>query len=439
MALPAATAPIGGASSAFGLTITWAYLLWAALTLSNAISRAQVADAEPISILSLIQKSLGPIIATSAGVAFILLITSTMVAQLSKLGTLIRVPMGGRAASTILYSLGVYLLTLSNSERTIERLNDTLTIGMVVSFIAVVTLSARPSSGFVAARLSRTNYKALLPSRGDSTWAIPVFLQLLLYSEVVPSAANRLRDQEKTRNAILYGSLVPASMCLIWTLVALGLVPWDEAAIATGRAGEIYDPLSHLVRTCSGRGTSSLNLLLAAVNSLTFCASTTTVIGSILASSLFFESMLSLFRRGYEGPSKRQNLDCKEAAPAKYITTASATNASKTIIPYPQIKRNSLLMSIIAWIRLHRRPISKFLGIAPAACIAAFGSKELYYGATVFAGQYPTVYLYGLLPALANLSLELKEGLRGYRVLSSAALALVSVALLIASFLTNSF
>tara|TARA_A100001035_G_scaffold128991_1_gene101465 strand:- start:277 stop:531 length:255 start_codon:yes stop_codon:yes gene_type:complete len=80
------------------------------------------------------------------------------------------------------------------------------------------------------------------------------------------------------------------------------------------------------------------------------------------------------------------------------------------------------------------------LGIAPAALIAAFGSEQLYYRATAFAGQYPTIYLYGLLPALANLKLELKakpQGSKGRRVLSSLALALFSIGLLAASVISG--
>ena len=137
MALPAATAPIGGASSALGLTLTWSYLLWAALTLNSAISRLHDANMESISMLSVVQKSLGPVVATTAGVAFLLLITATLVAQFSKLGTLIRLPVGGRAASTLLYSLAVYMFSLYGSERAVERLNDTLTVGMVVSCLCV--------------------------------------------------------------------------------------------------------------------------------------------------------------------------------------------------------------------------------------------------------------------------------------------------------------
>lgn len=434
MALPAATAPIGGASSALGLTLTWSYLLWAALTLNSAISRLHDANMESISMLSVVQKSLGPVVATTAGVAFLLLITATLVAQFSKLGTLIRLPVGGRAASTLLYSLAVYMFSLYGSERAVERLNDTLTVGMVVSFAALVVLATRPGSGFVPARLCRTNFKALLPSKSSSggTWAIPVFLQLLLYAEVVPSVAGRLKDRKLTRQAVLFGSLVPAIMCLAWTLVALGLIPWDAVAVASEGQG-IYDPLSHLL-IVRGRTASPRTWLLLSVHVLTLCASTTTVIGSVLASSLFFESLFSL--RGDRGVrSKAQLLDCRETFPSAVdcVVLETAPKASDMAVARSRRTRRDILFDLFAWVRLRKRAICRLLSIAPAACIAAFGSKQLYYSATAFAGQYPTVYLYGLLPALANLTLELKEGSswRSLAVLRSAALGFVSAALLV--------
>ena len=70
----------------------------------------------------------------------------------------------------------------------------------------------------------------LLPTR-NCPWAIPIFIQLLIYNEVVPLVASRLNDEDQVRRAILIGSSMPLLMCLIWSIVAIGLVPYDASLI----------------------------------------------------------------------------------------------------------------------------------------------------------------------------------------------------------------
>ena len=103
LALPAATAPCGFFPSAFGLVGVWTYLLGCSLSFANAIflmkkNRTTVtthddksdSDDDIISIFSLVRKCFGNTAGVLTGLLFLLLIKATLVAQLSKVGVLLR-------------------------------------------------------------------------------------------------------------------------------------------------------------------------------------------------------------------------------------------------------------------------------------------------------------------------------------------------------------
>ena len=451
MALPAVTAPVGGASSALGLGLTWGYLLWAALSLNSVIFRLRDSSDEPLSIMSVVEKSMGPVVASSAAISFQVLILATMVAQLSKIGVMFDFPWS-RGVSTIMFSLIIFLVSLLGTDRGIERLNDTLTIAMVSSFAAIVGLAVQPGSGFQASRLVRSNFKALLPTSNGGPWVISVFVQLLLYAEVIPKVAERLKDERKVQKAVVFGSLVPMGMCLVWTFVALGLVPFEEAAVigkavASKGAGvaTMYDPLTTLTaivaRAGAGAGAragaTSLKLLLVSIKCLTFSAITTTMIGSVLASSQLLET--TTWGSGW----RQQSFDvsCEDTFPSDVDCVMTNNNTDSALVDgvasvTTTVSASPPIISFRKWNwKWTRRAISRLLSIAPAAMVATLGSQRLYYSATAFAGAYPCIYLYGLLPALANLRLEIATSNRPKVIFGSTSLALTSLSFLAANIL----
>jgi len=194
-----------------------------------------------------------------------------------------------------------------------------------------------------------------------------VFVQLLIYNEVVPLVASRLDNEDKVRRAILLGSSIPLIMCLVWSYVSLGLVPYDPAIAS----GTIYDPLSKLGGIVKGGLIGKI--FLASVNVLACSAICTTVIGSILASTQYFDDVIAnLWRR--EKGDKIDN-DTTIRSQGQGISRKMCTHA---------------------------------LAIIPSAYFAISGSKDLYYKATSFAGELPCTLLYGLLPPLCNLRLKWK-------------------------------
>jgi amino acid permease len=304
---------------------------------------------------------------------------------------------------------------------------------MLASFVSVVGLAAGSGRWSVDA-LKRADYSLLLPtyflssstssttsesassmssSMGScSPWAIPIFIQLLVYNEVVPLVASRLQDEAKVRQAIIIGSSLPLFMCLIWSCVSLGLVPYEPlhhtAIAAASSSGRMYsyDPINKLLGASSMGGIIG-KLFSISVNVLANSAICTTVIGCILASAQYFEDSMknkTTVIRTSEGSNKATN----------YVTK-----------------------------NLYRKIGTHALAIVPSAIIAIYGTnRDLYYRAIRLAGAGPVTVLYGLLPPLCNLRLcwnRLEDGtVRGrIHVASQIMLVMMSMAILIASHISK--
>lgn len=406
LALPAATSPCGALPAALGLVAVWLFLLGTALSFANSIfimknGNHSDDDTTGSSIFSLVLECFGSTAGFLSGLLFVLLINATLIAQLSKVGVLLEgasfLPaVLDRRGCSFLFSVIIGALCLSfGRSRKMERINDALTTTMLVSFASLVGLAG--GNGWSIEGLKRADFRSLLPplsflsSAGRATgkpWAIPIFIQLLIYNEVVPLVSSRLGDEKKVRKAIVLGSSVPLMMCLVWSCVALGLVPYEPSLSTT----TIYDPLSKLGDTVlKGDGSRMIGkVFLASVNTLAGSAICTTVVGSILASTQYFDDLIgNLFE------TKERDSD-----------TDKQNNAEVDVNNKPVNNTDSFLRQLVM---KHRKFVTHFFAITPSAVIAIRGSSELYYHATRFAGEFPCTLLYGFIPPLCNLRLQWKQ------------------------------
>ena len=371
----------------------WLFLLGGALSLSNAIfimkrrnnideSMSGIEEEQDISLFSLIRECFGNTAGFLGGLLFLLLIKVTLIAQLSKIGVLLEGSFSifNRQVWTSIFSICIGMICLVVKQQKIERINDILTATMLGSFASLVILTG--GSGWSVEGLRRADFSSLLPGSSSKSWAIPVFIQLLIYNEVIPLVASRLGDETKVRNAIVLGSLVPLLMCLIWSCVALGLVPYDLSSISKG---VIYDPLTNLGDAILSKGTG--RLFLASINILAGSAICTTVIGSILASTQYFDDIITNFI-GWRRSSKRK------AGIVDADTNATIDNSARDN-------------------NMYRRVITHAIAILPSALVALYGSSNVYYRATSFAGEFPCTLLYGLIPPLCNMQLRWKRKQKG--------------------------
>ena len=126
LALPSATAPLGAAPSVLGLSGVWLFLLGTSFSMVDSIfmlnkknmgaSDSMVGN---ISIFSLVRECFGDAAGTLAGMVFLLLVNVTLVAQLSKIGTILNstFPLLGRGAWTFVFSaIAVALCALGKYE-----------------------------------------------------------------------------------------------------------------------------------------------------------------------------------------------------------------------------------------------------------------------------------------------------------------------------------
>lgn len=402
LALPRATAPIGFFPAALGLLLSWFYLLSSAFSLVDATlltkrrvsemnDKTPIESQQTVSVFRIARIAFGTSAAKAIGITFSILMVSTLVAQLSKSGTLLAEilpavsPAGAldaRGAYTLVFALLMAAVTFSGGVAMAEKANGLLTAVMLTSFGAV-TLSAAPV--FQATRLLRANWPSLLPSL-SSSWSIPVLLQLLVYSETVPFVVERLNgDRSKVRTAIALGSFIPLIMCLVWTAAALGAVPFSASA---------FDPVQTLLSTNLAPLAGS-NALRSSILFLAGSAIATTVIGSLLTMVQFLQDACNL---------------------------------------------NSLPDG---WRRSVGKVGIKTLALAPCALTAACGSPGLYYYMTAFAGMFPVTVLWGLFPPLAFLRLQRmasaggeSDGLKSNTLLDRA-LATVNVVISCFMLLTN--
>ena len=407
LALPAVTAPVGAFPACACLFACWAYLTGCALSLSSAIFRLsdegnrnschylnQIEDYNKtsdgvnlganteFSIFRVAKRTFGNTAGAVAAGLYVVLMLSTLVAQLSKIGN-ISASWSSSSASRLLgiaiFSGLMYAIAFMQDDLLVtERVNSLLTAMMMGSFSAII--SAAPFSGMDLRRWQRADFAPLLLSRSSSVsgqpWAVPVFLQLLVYTEVVPLVCARLRDEKKVRQAIVLGSVIPLLMCVVWTLVAIGLTPVTTAAVLM-----MDDPIDSMMRSIQqltvGAASSSSLLRFAPIvlsNSVTafaLSAISTTVIGSLLTVSQFLVDIMSEFM----------------------VVKPSMTAASSSVVHQRLPDKRKIV-------------IARMISILCPATIVAVGSKSLYYAATAFAGAFPVTLLWGLLPTAANLKLR---------------------------------
>jgi tyrosine-specific transport protein len=192
----------------------------------------------------------------------------------------------------LLFALFMSFVTFIKGIGVAEKINNILTLIMMISFSSIVAAALDPSAGFDINRLfNRSNFNSLLPFNAQSSmsWAIPYFLQLLVYTETIPLVVSRLNKKDDITKSILLGSLIPLLMCIIWTAVSIGLIPYDYVSSSL-----TIDPVDFLLKSSTSKSIKNSILI------LTLSAISTTVIGSCLTISQFLNDIL----KGNKGLSR---------------------------------------------------------------------------------------------------------------------------------------
>ena len=262
LALPLVTQPMGFKPSLVALVAVWAFLTSTAILYAEAaaIMIAQktatldvaAGDGEDqqtaVSITSLSEQIFGRTGSIACSIAFACQMLSVVTAQVVKAGELVTLALpseqgayyiAGCVSASFLFGGFAFRAPSRVVETTNTLLTGALLIGFAGLFGSVVANAGGGAIGTAFQRLSSVaDWSQLSPFAAGHKWAVPVFLNLLCFGQSIPFIVERMAPQpnaiasgqlsmieardearRKTRLAIILGSLVPLTMCILWCAV----------------------------------------------------------------------------------------------------------------------------------------------------------------------------------------------------------------------------
>ena len=360
LALPHATAPAGCLPSAAILVACWLFLFTEAVLVSDLVidfyelsNRTAEAAA---SFDTLGRQAFGPIGGNLISGTFLILMMTTLVAQIAKGSALAAAIPASPAARCALIGGLLAVFARAARPRVLGVVNGLLTCGFVASAACLFQSSTKIASW---SRLARADWSLC--------WqAAPTLLQLHVYAEIVPTICELLsHSRSRVRRALLAGSTALLAMQLSWSTLGIAVSDFGVGGAVGG--GLRVDPVDALL--------ASGGLLSAATTATAGCAIATTVLGTTRALSSW----------------------CADALAPKAGAAPRETPATRT--PAASQGRSRL------------RPL-----VAYGACIAVptiiaarTRAAEAFFGAIDLAGAYPVALLWGLAPPLMTLRMRSRQ------------------------------
>ena len=376
LALPAETLDSGFIPTLSGLIICWVFTYVTSLaTLEASWTALQLATADVVdessssseasggtgggggtSFLSISRRALGVPGEIATGLLFWFLLTAIVVAYTAEGGQLIAQFVDEISSSAIQVApaigsaiFAIFFGTLGTfGTSRIDAINRVFVLGLVSTFVGLV--------GFGLSQIDASN----LISQSDWTTLYPNLISIGILSfgaqNVVPTLLNYLGgDPNRTRRAILFGSLAPLALYTIWEAVFLGIVSVNGVAEESK-----MDVITVL-------GATGGPIIKDFVEVFSACA-----IGSSMAGASV--SLVDFFEDGIGSFFKERGSD-----------------------PLADENQESLGPSA--------RILAAFLALGPPV-ILAYAFPDIFLVALEEAGLLGGVSLYGILPALSLLSLR---------------------------------
>jgi len=400
LALPAETAPAGFVPSIASLVFCWAFTYVTSLvtleaTWSVVAQLDQKTENGPeaeevvssVGFLSVSRRALGPWGERVTAVLFWFLLSAIVVAYTSEGGELLSQAFRDLTASqstslspilgSTCFMIFFGSFAVFGTER-VDIINRILVAGFITAFAGLVSVGL-PTIHTTALTTGVQNWNAIYPG------ATSVGILAFGAQNVVPTLLQYLGgDAERTRKAILGGSLLPLAMYTLWETVFFGLAPAD----ATASAGSKID----VVRELGASGGPSVQVL---VKLFSACAVGSSMAGASVSLVDFFQDALS--------------------------SSSSGTGAAAG--------------------GMGQRLVAATFALGPPLGLACV-FPQAFLGALENAGLIGGVSLYGVIPALAVLRLRDQNGIDGISMpgkLSGGSLALGSIVVLSAALVLPEF
>ena len=301
IALPVETAQAGFIPSIVGLVICWVYTYVTSLvtlkaswlsTLSLSSKTSSEENFGGTGFLS-ISKSLGVIGEIVTAMLFWFLLTAIIVAYTSKGGQLISISAKevisvevNPAFGSIVFATFFATLVIKGGTTAIDAINRIFVFGLVATFMCLV--------GYGIPNVEASN----LISHSDWNFVYPNVISIGILSlgaqNLVPTLLQYLDyDTLKTQRAILFGSILPLVLYIIWESIFFGL--FDGA---DGTKMEMWTMLGQV----GGTVVSDL------VEVFSFCAIGSSMAGASVSLVDFFDNGINMLSNQVSLPSKTDTL-----------------------------------------------------------------------------------------------------------------------------------
>jgi tyrosine-specific transport protein len=214
LALPVATGEAGFLPSLITYLICWFFMLCTGLL----ILEACVWMPKDSNLISMARKLLGKGGQVFCWILYLFLLFCLMVAHLAGGGSAVVQLFDNSLSSgisTLLYVL-VFSPVVYLGTKWVDRLNLALMTGVAITYLLFI------SSSLPAVKLdllSHVNWSKIW-------WGLPVVFTAFGYQILIPTLMTYMdRNVKKVRLAIIFGTLIPLTIYLVWQFLILGIIP----------------------------------------------------------------------------------------------------------------------------------------------------------------------------------------------------------------------
>ena len=224
------------------MVFSWAFMTFTALLLLeiNGWFKKQV------NLVSMAYESLGQKGKIIAWLSYLFLFYSLLVAYTAASGkifaaileAILGISLPAPFASiffTVLFGIIVYLGT-----RAVDQFNRALMVGLIATYLGMIALGV---SRIEPNLLANSAPKYMLIS-------LPVLVVSFGFQNMIPSLTAYMKgDLKRVRKSIIGGSLITLAIYLVWSMLVLGVVPFDLIQQSYEKGEEATLPLRHVLGT----------------------------------------------------------------------------------------------------------------------------------------------------------------------------------------------
>ncbi|MBT4964383.1 MAG: hypothetical protein HOI53_02695 [Francisellaceae bacterium] len=205
--------------------LVWAFMLSTAFMLLEANSWFK--EEESVNLISLAHVTMGRLGSIIVWATYGFLFYSLMVAYIIKGGDLLFILIGknveifSKTEASYLFVACLSFFIVWRGAKVVDIFNQIFMFGLMVAYITLIWAIAPFMDYSLLDDLHSNNYVFL----------VPFIIIAFGFHNMIPSIFDYLnRDVSQTKKAIIYGSLIPMVLYIIWIVVALGVLDYNEVA-----------------------------------------------------------------------------------------------------------------------------------------------------------------------------------------------------------------